>query len=630
MALTYITKAAEAASKRNQQTAAMIQQITKRAADKQAAKNAKADAIVQEGRQYGNDFYKLYDEQEKSGIVSWNSGASALVGRLASEQEELYTKAFGSNGTPELRNEFRIKQSRDKQVLSSIGQWASLSNQNSKAMSSNQDAHEQNIDLGRMTRGNDTEKYEFAQNMQNNRYSNYDFQIDESGNVVLNATAADADGNIIRQQSRNLSADVANNTAGNTWYSSIEEDDLLQNSLGKRWNDKVNGYSNLFSPIDRTVKKWDKDLGKTTETKVKVYDPAKIKSGLLTTYSSRLDAEIRGPGFEKTWDQLWRNGYLRDDNGTALAEGEISWRDVRKISTMNPQQWSEYASELTGGGDVNADGVVNEEDKKLLLSNVDNAAKIGLANYYSEEMAPQEDQVISVNVQGQKPAGTTGAKPKPLTQNQIIALESKAPVYQKLRTEAVDISKLPNQTPEDQEARASRIADDLNNNNSVMGNTVKYVPGYKLNKELIAKQEKVDEDGNAIIDEKTGKPIMEDVERYPGKAAVGNPYAIYKVKTVNTVNRQKGEPAQTPDYEEIMTTDNVLSTNSTDLTSYMSGAQGIETNEQTYLRSKFDSIDEKNKIKAYDTKEEADAAAKKSGGSVIVGTGKNKGKFIVK
>ena len=79
-----------------------------------------------------------------------------------------------------------------------------------------------------------------------------------------------------------------------------------------------------------------------------------------------------------------------------------------------------------------------------------------------------------------------------------------------------------------------------------------------------------------------------------------------------------------------MTTDNVLSTNSTDLTSYMSGAQGLETNEQTYLRSKFASIDEKNKIKAYDTKEEADAAAKKSGGSVIVGTGKNKGKFIVK
>ena len=123
---------------------------------------------------------------------------------------------------------------------------------------------------------------------------------------------------------------------------------------------------------------------------------------------------------------------------------------------------------------------------------------------------------------------------------------------------------------------------------------------------------------------------MEDVERYTGKDAVGSPYAIYKVRMVNTVNRQKGEPAQTPEYEEIMTTDNVLSTNSTDLTSYMSGAQGLETNEQTYLRSKFASIDEKNKIKAYDTKEEADAAAKKSGGSVIVGTGKNKGKFIVK
>ena len=135
MALTYITKAAEAASRRNQQTATMIQQITKRAADKQAAKNARADAVVKEGRQYGNDFYELYDAQEKSGTVSWNAGASELVGKLAGEQEELYSKAFGSNGTPELRNEFRVKQSRDKQVLSSIGQWATLSNQNAKAMS---------------------------------------------------------------------------------------------------------------------------------------------------------------------------------------------------------------------------------------------------------------------------------------------------------------------------------------------------------------------------------------------------------------------------------------------------------------------------------------------------------------
>lgn len=594
MALTYITKAAEAASKRNQQTAVMIQQITKRAADKQAVKNAKADAIVQEGRQFGNDFYKLYDEQEKSGTVAWNSGASELVGRLASEQEELYTRAFRANGTPELRNEFRIKQSRDRQVLSNIGQWAALSNQNSKDMVANESAHEQNIDLGRMTRGNDTDKYAFAQNMQNNRYSNYDFQIDDSGNVILNANAIDADGNIIREQNRNLSADVANNTAGNNWYSSIGEDDLLQNSLGKRWNDKVNGYGNLFTPVERTIKKWDKDLGKTTETKVTSYDPAKIKTGLLTTYSSRLDAEIRGPGFEKTWDQLWRNGYLRDDNNTQLTEGEISWKDVRQISTMNPQQWSEYASGLTGGGDIDGDGVVNEEDKKLLLSNIDNAAKVGLANYYSEEMGPQEDKVISVNVQGQKPAGTTGAKPKPLTQNQIIGLESKAPVYQKLRTEAVNISKLPNQTPEEQEARATRIADDLNNNNATMGNTHKYVPGYKLNKDLTAQQEKVDEDGEVILDAQ-GNKVMEEVERYPGKTAVASPHAIYKVRMVNTVNRQKGEPAQTPDYEEIMTTDNVLSTNSTDLTSYMSGAQGLETNEQTYLRSKFAKVDKDKK-----------------------------------
>ena len=621
MALTYITKAAEAASRRNQQTATMIQQITKRAADKQAAKNARADAVVKEGRQYGNDFYELYDAQEKSGTVSWNAGASELVGKLAGEQEELYSKAFGSNGTPELRNEFRVKQSRDKQVLSSIGQWATLSNQNAKAMSSNQDAHEQNIDLGRMTRGNDTEKYAFAQNMQNDQYGKYDFQVDESGNVILNANARDADGNIIREQSRNLSADVANNTAGNTWYSSIEKNDLLQNNLGEKWNNKTTGLGNLFEAEKQTVKNYDAKTNTWSTTVVEAYEPAAIKTSLLTTYSSRLDSEIRGPGFEKTWDQLWRNGYLRDDNGVGLAEGEISWKQVKKISTMSAGQWSEYATGLTDGGDVNKDGVVDEKDKSLLLSNINNTAQIGLANYYSEEMAPQEDKAISTSIQGEKPAGAP--KSAPLTQAQKINLESKAPVYAKLSNEATEISKLPNDTNEDQQTRVDRISKDLNNNNSTMGNKFKYVPGYLLNKELIALEDEVDENN-----EPTGNKI--EVETYTDKKAVGNPYAIYKVTWINTPHRQEGDPAQTPQYEEIMTTDNVNSMNSTDLTSYMSGAQGIETNEQTYLRSKFANIDEKNKIKAYDTKQEADAAAKKDGGSVMVGTGKNKGKFIVK
>ena len=183
MALTYITKAAEIAARQTQNTASGINKLMQTFATEQARRNKAADDIVQKGQQYTDNFYKIYGEQTKSGTEAWNSGASQLVGKLAAE----------------------------------IGQWATISNTNATAMQENQSAHDQEIDLGRMTRSNDTDKYSFSQQMQNDQYSNYNFNIDERGNVVLNAQNIDIDGNIVADDTRNLTADVADNKAGNEY-----------------------------------------------------------------------------------------------------------------------------------------------------------------------------------------------------------------------------------------------------------------------------------------------------------------------------------------------------------------------------------------------------------------------------
>ena len=555
MALTYITKAAEAARARNQQTAAFIQNITNNIAKEQRRKNAEADKIVQEGRKHGNDFYNEYAKQEKSGTVAWNTGASELVGRLASEQEELYSRAFSSTGTPELRNEFRVKQARDRQVLSNIGQWATLSNQNSKDMVANQDAHEQNIDLGRMTRGNDTDKYAFAQNMQNGQYSNYKFDIDEAGNVLLNASTVNTDGTVVRNDNRNLSADVANNASGNTWYSSIGEADLLEKKLGDNWLNKTNGYNTLFKPTKKTNKYYDSNSQEWKTTVEEVYDPSEIRSSLLNDYSNRLESEIRGPGFEKTWDQLWRKGFIRDGSGNPLAAGDIAWRDVQKISSMDSKEFSEFAVDMNGG-DINKDGVVDDKDKFALLGNINDAAKSGLANYYSEMMAPQKNQLVSTTTQDAKGGGATGLSAKDKNK-----LNANRPVYQKLKTSSTNIVDLPNSTPAEIQTRASSIANDLNNDH--LGEAT-YYSGTELYNYM--ETNFPDEDKNITAN------------------------AVYKVVMIKNPKVGAGDDASQrtqyiPQTSPVLTEDNVASKNVNDMLRHISSAAGFDDDEQGYLRS---------------------------------------------
>lgn len=401
MALTYITKAAEMAARQNQATAQGINFVLQKVAKEQERKNKQADEIVRKGQQYTDEFYKLYGEQTKSGTEAWNSGASLLVGKLAAEQEELYTKAFSSNGTPEDKHNWRLRQIRDKQILAQVGSWATISNTNATAMQENQAAHEQDIDLGRMTRSNDTDKYAFSQNMQNDQYSQYNFDIDEKGNVILNAQNIDADGNIVANDTRNLSADVADNKAGNEWYSQIKENDLLKNKLNPNWTDKNTGYNTYFKKKTETQKTYNPDTGKWKTVTKEVYDRDEVKDALLNKYSNRLDSEIKGPGFEKTWDQLWRGGYLKNDNNESSPAAEMSWSEYKKIKSMSFDEFKESYGDLTG------DGIVNENDKKFLQDEVMSTAREGLANYYSGTMVPAEDQITNIT---EADAGTGGSE----------------------------------------------------------------------------------------------------------------------------------------------------------------------------------------------------------------------------
>ena len=608
MALTYTTKAAELASSHNARVAQQISQITKLAADRQRAKNKQAEGIVKEGQQFATDFFGEYEKQTKSGISAWNNGASELVGRLATEQEELYSKAFGSGGTPQLRNDFRIKQAKDKKVIADIGSWAVLSNTAGEAVISNQQANDQDVDLGRVTRGSSNEKYNFSQNMQNDQYSNFKFNIDDSGNVILNATNVDKNGDITRNDSENLSADVANQAQGNDWFTTIGEEDLLQKQLGERWTNKENGYGTLFEPTEKNRKTYNPVSKKWIETQEKVYDPDQVKDDLLNKYSSRLNTEIKGPGFEKTWDQLWRGGFLVDNEGEAIDAGDISWREAKQISSMNMENFKEKY------GDANKDGVVNEIDKSFLSSKIDETARIGLANYYSEIMSPQENQLVKTSVIDEKPSGTGS-----LSEANKVILNKDRPQFEKLLNNSSNIADMPIYTdPNDpntfseelHQAKASAMVKDLNNN-KVTGGGGDFPVGrvYMTGAEYVSYVEKSFNDV--------------DIESNIDDNAI---YMVNKIKNPKVGATESGQQYQNyiPKASELITSDNTSSMNSKDISIYLSDAAGITPKSRNYLISTSSSS-----IKVFNTREEAEKAAG-ANGKVFAGAGKNKGKFTIK
>ena len=562
MALTYITKAAEMAARQNQSTASQINTVLQKLAREQERKNKKADEIVRKGQAYTDDFYKLYGEQTKSGTEAWNSGASQLVGKLAAEQEELYTKAFGASGTPEDKHAWRLRQIRDKQILSQVGSWAAISNENATAMQENQSAHDQDIDLGRMTRGNDTDKYSFSQNMQNDQYSQYNFDIDEKGNVILNAQNIDADGNIVANDVRNLSADVADNKAGNEWYSQIKKEDLLENKLNPNWTDKNTGYNTYFKKKTESNRTYDATTGKWTTVTKEVYDRDEVKDALMNTYANRLDSEIKGPGFEKTWDQLWRGGYLKNDNGKANPASEMSWSEYRKIKSMTFDQFKESYGDLTG------DGIVNDDDKQFLEKQVMSTAREGLANYYSGTMVPAEDQITNTSTSD---AGT--AKPgtaSPISDDDRRKYEAEKRYYNAVRSNSPKIVKdypitIDEKTgkvdPKQYGARVRAITKEMNNNipQKDLGKGYNYVTGQKAAE--IFNQNSQD----------APVPPLESMNIYR--------LVPYRGKT-------KDDPAVVYKPVLIMTQEYVMTSDPNVLTERVASGIGIDDEAQNYLKTK--------------------------------------------
>ena len=384
------------AAARNSRRAQQVQRLGAQLAAQQRAKNKREAQIVKDANARNVDFLNYFNEQPKSSNQAFNTAAEEYVRKASMKQEEMYRQAFGAEGSPQARAAYNAQVMKDKRNLKSIGSWMTLGNAASVAITENQAAADQETSLGAFTRGNDIDKLGFQSDLTNSKFTNFLLQDDTNGNINLKGfyKGEDYDNYIAGAEDasfseRTLTGDVQAHEAGQAWFNQIKQEDLLQNKLGKIWNDKnpAIGLSNLFQEQTKE-NKYLKD-GKWIYTKEKIYNPVEVKNDLLNKYANRLDTQINGQGFDKTWDQLYKGGYLRNNKGEYLEEGDIAWNTVKQIKNISDDMFMKQYGDLTG------DNKITQEDRDLFVENMKDAARQGLANYFAETMAPQSNQLVS-------------------------------------------------------------------------------------------------------------------------------------------------------------------------------------------------------------------------------------------
>jgi hypothetical protein len=384
------------AAARNNRRAQAVKDMGTKLAAMQKEKNKREAQIVKDANARNVDFLNYFNEQPKSSNQAFNSAAEEYVRKASMQQEVMYRNAFGAEGSPQARAAYNAQVMKDKRNLQSIGEWMTLGNAASVAITENQAAADQDTSLGAFTRGNDINKLGFQSDLANSKFTNFLLEDDANGNINLKGfykgedyqsyLSGAEDANF---SERNLTGDVQAHQAGQAWFTQIKQEDLLQNKLGKIWNDKnpAVGLSNLFQAQTKE-NKYLKD-GKWIYTKEKVYNPVEIKNELLSKYANRLDTQINGEGFDKTWDQLYKGGFIRNSKGEYLEEGDIAWNTVKQIKNISDEMFMKQYGDLTG------DDKITQEDRDLFVSNMKDAARQGLANYFAEAMGPQSNQVVS-------------------------------------------------------------------------------------------------------------------------------------------------------------------------------------------------------------------------------------------
>jgi len=386
-------------------TGAMDKLAERTRANKKARQelNMKADAM-------SNEFMKMFTDLEGSNVANVDAANRKWATNTARKLSDLYTKAYGSNGTREARDLYMKEQSLAMENLKTIGTWANLEQKNQSAVTLNAQATKQgskglNLLGGATLHGNLNSQYTRSTYLKNQLGRDYVVETDPTtGHVrmkfnVWDPTANGGKGGYMEGDEGKYDIDMnAEINTFNTskkdlsYYTITNEDDLQGYLLGDKKN-----FDALYNVAGRQVTKTvytKNSKGTWGHYRQKSVDFQSLQEadedGKLTNY---LMNKVGGNRFFAKWKQMQEN----PNNPLGSMPGaDLTWHQASDMTADELKAFQ--TNENKKVFDSDGDGKITVAEINKIQ---DETAAAGLLNSY-QVLSAEGEQVIAETTDGRR------------------------------------------------------------------------------------------------------------------------------------------------------------------------------------------------------------------------------------
>ena len=349
--------------------------------------------LIKEGDAIEANFNDFFANKAKSGVIDADAANREWAGKAARNLNDLYIKAYGSNGTLADREAYKEAKSRAMEDVNNLGTFASLVGMNNKAIESDLLARQQGTSVGRLTNNSLTGSYknwyDRTTELNNGTATNYKVSRDANGHQILTYNLLDTDGKSLQQEN---GKDIVRTIDVNAWIGefnktgkgldalTVKPDQSLQTGVAANFKKKYLDTKLLNPAVTKVVSKYDKQTKSHIKTKVLDYEAFDKQLETDANLNAQLESDTKLSSFPQTFFELQNEGYNKDYVGNALPLADQPWMVGNTVSDKQLEEFNKI-DELTLKDPTPSDDLTREDLNTIQR----NSAKKMLANFYTTQ-----------------------------------------------------------------------------------------------------------------------------------------------------------------------------------------------------------------------------------------------------
>ena len=352
--------------------------------------------LIKEGDAIEANFNDFFANKAKSGVIDADVANREWAGKAARNLNDLYIKAYGSNGTLADREAYKEAKAIAMEDVNNLGTFANLVGMNNKAIESDLLARQQGTSVGRLTNnsltGSYKKWYDRTTELNNGTATNYKVTRDANGHQILTYNLLNGNGKSLQQEN---GKDIVRTVDVNAWVNefnktgkgldalTVKPEQSLQTGLANSFNKNFVQKKILGPPVDHLSKKYDVTTGTYITTKGKRYTSvaeqvAKDPTGVV---AQAVTSATKESSFPETYFALSNEGFNDKGNGKPLPLADQPWKVGNTITDEELKQFNTN-TDLKAQDPTPNDGILTREDLNDIQQQ---SAEQMLINFYSTQ-----------------------------------------------------------------------------------------------------------------------------------------------------------------------------------------------------------------------------------------------------